>query len=57
MFLVSEGMKARIKSRTSMPIGSSSSTEGGGGNGGSTRGSINRERVRQMSTRSDFMLK
>lgn len=57
MFPVSEGMKARIKSRTSMPIGSSSSAEGGGGNGGSTRGSINRDRVRQMSTRNDFMLK
>lgn len=57
MFLMSEGMKARIISTTSMPIGSRSSIEGGGGSGGSMRGSISRDTVKQIITTNDSVLK
>lgn len=57
MFLMSEGMKARIISTTSRPIGSRSSIEGGGGSGGSMRGSISRDTVKQIITTNDSVLK
>lgn len=57
MLLMSEGIKARIMSKTSMATGSNNSMEGGGGSGGRTRGSINSDMVRQIRMRNDSMLK
>jgi len=57
IFLTSEGMKAKIKSTKSMPIGSNNNNNGGGGNGGSIRGRSSNETVRQSSTRMDSTLK
>lgn len=57
IFRTSEGMKAKIKSTNSMPIGSNNSEKGGGGNGGSIRGRSSNEAVRKSSTRTDSTLK
>lgn len=57
IFLTSEGMNAKIMSKTRMPIGSRSTARGGGGNVGSITGSINNEAVRQSRTRRDSALK
>lgn len=54
---MSEGIKARIMSKTSMATGSNNSMEGGGGSGGRTRGSINSDMVRQIRMRNDSTLK
>lgn len=57
ILLASDGINARIKSKTSMPSGSTRTTSGGGGKTGSMSGSINNETVRQSSTRKDSALK
>lgn len=54
---MSDGIKAKTISITSMPIGSSSNKKGGGGNGGRMSGRSTIDAVRQSSTRNDSMLK
>ncbi|KAJ8471650.1 hypothetical protein OPV22_025993 [Ensete ventricosum] len=57
ILLTSEGINAKIKSKTSMPMGSRSTARGGGGSGGSITGSNSNEAARQRSSSSDSALK
>lgn len=54
---MSDGIKAKTISKTSMPTGSSSNKEGGGGNVGRISGRSIIDAVRQISTRNFSMLK
>lgn len=50
-------MKAKIISTARMPMGSSSNMNGGGGKGGSIKGRMSNEAVRQRSNNNDSKLK